>query len=77
MNRVRRQALANCKAKLAELMEDLMVIAEAEDEVIESLPESIRYSERWEDAENDLAELNDAIDALDDICDILDAIVEV
>ena len=54
-----------------------MDVASEEDEVIENLPEGLRESERWAEAEENLSDLNDAIDTLDDVCDTLSAIAEV
>lgn len=71
MNRIRRKELQ----KAIDLLEQAKVIIEAcrdeEQDAYDNLPESLQYSERGEDMEGFVYEMEDAMDSIDSAIDTI------
>ena len=72
MNKERRKEIQNLIDRIEELKWDLETIAEDEQAYLDSIPENLMNSERYEKAENAVGNLESAMDSLDDVTEALE-----
>ncbi len=71
MNKARRAILAKVCDSLADLQEEVSAVRNDEEEAMESMPESLQGSERYEQMEEAVGVLDDANDLFDELTDKL------
>lgn len=72
MNKGRRIEIQNVIDRIEELKADLETIAEDEQAYLDSIPENLMGSERYEKAEDAVGNLESAMDSLDDAAEALE-----
>jgi len=75
MNKARRKQIMEVVEKLRPLKEELESIAADEQEYFENMPESLQGSERGQQAEETMYELDTQHETLDEIIDALTEVV--
>lgn len=71
MNKMRRKKVADLMNRLSDLKDELDSIIEDEQEYVDNAPCSFQGTERYEEAEGALGNLNDAANILGDALDLL------
>jgi hypothetical protein len=71
MNKVRRKALDDIKARIEGLKEELDFLKEEEEMAFDNLPESLQGSDRGEKMEEYIQKIADAVSSLEDAVDYL------
>lgn len=72
MNKTRRKDLCAIWNKLTDILEDIKAIKEAEEDSFENLPESLQQSEKGQNMEDNVYQLEEVISSLNNCTYILD-----
>lgn len=75
MNKARRKALDSIIEEMESLKEGLQDIADAEQDVCDSLGGHFEWTERYTQVENNVELLNNAVDSLEDLIDLVKEVV--
>ena len=71
MNKDRRQRIDDVKIKLTELNEEVQALHDEEEEAFDSMPESLRESEKGEGMTEAVNALETAFSEIESACDLL------
>lgn len=71
MNKVRRNQIEEILVKLADIQNDIECISEDEQEAFDNLPESLQYSERGDNMQEAIDNLDYALSSLEEVIDYL------
>lgn len=71
MNKVRRNQIEGILVKLADIQNDIECISEDEQEAFDNLPESLQYSERGDNMQEAIDNLDYALSSLEEVIDYL------
>jgi hypothetical protein len=75
MNKTRRQQLAVWSRKAEALKDELDDIMRDEQDYYDNIPENLQYSQRAEDSENAIGQMEEAIGQLEEVINIVDEII--
>lgn len=76
MNKARRQTLNKIIGALTEQAELLSAAAEEEEDYMDNMPENLQGSQRYEDAEENVADLKSASDYLNDAIESIQSAID-
>lgn len=76
MNNARRQTLNKIIGALTEQAELLSAAAEEEEDYMDNMPENLQESQRYEDAEENVADLESASDYLNDAIESIQSAID-
>ena len=76
MNRNRRERIAAVINLIEDIKEQIVNISEAESEAFDNLPEAIQESQRGEDMEQNVSDLDEVYETLESAIDQLNEILE-
>lgn len=76
MNKARRQTLNKIIGALTEQAELLSAAAEEEEDYMDNMPENLQGSQRYEDAEENVADLESASDYLNDAIESIQSAID-
>jgi len=76
MNKIRRNELEKIISELEGLKERIDVIAEDEQDARDNLPESMEYSERAENMDENVSDLENSSSSIQDIIDEILTVIE-
>lgn len=71
MNKIRRKAIDALNDRLEELLSDLEAIYDEEQEYLDSIPENLQGSERYEIAESAVENLDSTISSIQEALDYM------
>lgn len=71
MNKVRRNQIEEILVKLSDIQNDIECISEDEQEAFDNLPESLQYSERGDNMQEAIDNLDYALSSLEEVIDYL------
>ena len=76
MNNDRRKRIESLTNKLTEIKEEIELLQQEEQDAYDAMPEGIRYSERGDNAESAMAELEEAAEHCQDAATSLETATE-
>lgn len=76
MNKARRNAIQVLLTQLEEIVEAIEDVRQKEECVYDNTPENLQNSQRYQDMEENLCELEDAITGISDSCSLLQSVLD-
>lgn len=76
MNKQRRKAIDNVTGKIRDLLVDLETLRDEEEEYRDNIPENLQGSERYEQADECVDGLTEAIENIESALDDIDGLIE-
>lgn len=76
MNKARRNSIKILLTQLEEIAQAIGTIREKEECVYDNTPENLQNSQRYQDMEENLCELEDALTGISDSCSLLQSVVD-